>query len=316
MPKTPRELHHGNVRGIVAMLVSMAAFTVNDVCVKLAAATLPLGEIIALRNGFATAFMIALVVASGTGAGPVRAAFGAGELWRGAHRRVLAVRTAGEVAATLLFLAALVRMRIADVTAIMQFTPLAVTAGAALVLGEPVGWRRWLAAAVGLAGVLLIVRPGSTAFTPAAVLALLAIVFVVVRDLATRRIPADAVPTATLTLMSSVSVMASGLALAPFEVWQWPDARTTALMAAAGMFLLAAYAFIVVGMRAGEVAVVGPFRYSVILWAIVAGIAIWGEWPDATALLGIAVVTAAGVYTFHRERRARSGGTAAATGAP
>lgn len=301
MPQTGAP-HHGNLRGIIAMLVSMAAFTANDVCVKLASSTMPLGEIIALRGGFATLFIIlGLVVAAG-GFAAARRNLGLGALWAGPHRRLLGWRMAGEVAATLVFLAALIRMRIADVTAIMQFTPLAVTAGAALVLQEPVGWRRWLAAGVGLGGVLLIVRPGSTAFTPAALLALAAIGFVVVRDLATRQIPAAAVPTATLTLMSAGSVMASGFLLAPIEAWHWPDVYTSALLAMAGLALVAAYAFIVIGMRAGEVAVVGPFRYSVIVWALLAGALVWGEWPDETALLGIGIVTAAGVYTFQRER--------------
>lgn len=297
--------HHHNLRGIVAMLVSMAAFTLNDVCVKLAAATLPLGEIIVLRGGFATLFIAAGLVAMAGGIGAAVRALGPARLPDGLGR-LLGWRVAGEVAATLLFLAALVRMQIADVTAIMQFTPLAVTAGAALLLGEPVGWRRWLAAGVGLVGVLLIVRPGSTAFTPAALLALAAIGFVVMRDLATRQIPAATIPTATLTLMSATTVMASGFLLAPFEAWRWPDGDVVALMMLAGLALVAAYAFIVIGMRAGEVAVVGPFRYSVILWALLAGIAVWGQWPDATALAGIAIVTAAGVYAFHRERAGRS----------
>lgn len=289
------------------MLVSMAAFTANDVCVKLASETLPLGEIIAVRGGFATLFIaIGLIVAAG-GFAAARRDLGLGRLWAGPYRRMLGWRMAGEVAATLFFLAALIRMRIADVTGIMQFTPLAVTAGAALVLGETVGWRRWLAAAAGLGGVLLIVRPGSTAFAPAALLALAAIGFVVLRDLATRQIPAAAVPTATLTLMSAVSVMASGFLLLPFESWHWPGVADLLRLMTAGLALVAAYAFIVVGMRAGEVAVVGPFRYSVILWALLAGVLVWGEWPDAIALLGIVIVTAAGVYTFHRERARKFG---------
>lgn len=284
------------------MLISMAAFTANDVCVKLASDAIPLGEIIVLRGAFATIVItIGLIVWAG-GIGEARRELGLGILWAGPHRRMLGWRMAGEVAATLFFLAALIRMRIADVTGILQFTPLAVTAGAALVLGEAVGWRRWLAAAAGFAGVLLIVRPGSTAFAPAALLALTAVGFVVVRDLATRLIPVAAVPTATLTLMSAASVMVSGFLLLPFEAWHWPDATSILLLMAAGLALVAAYAFIVIGMRAGEVAVVGPFRYSVILWALLAGIVVWDQWPDGIELFGIAIVTAAGVYTFHRER--------------
>lgn len=291
-----------NARAALAMLASMAAFTFNDVCVKLASRSLPLGELITLRNTFATLFIIlGLIAITGGGRAMIRALSPRSGDPR-SLARIISWRLVGEVAATLLFLAALLRMRIADVTAIMQFTPLAVTAGAALFLGEPVGWRRWLAALVGLAGVFLIVRPGTAAFAPEALLAFAAVGFVVVRDLATRLIPAAAVPTATLTLLSAVSVLVSGLALAPFETWHWPDLATVPLLMAAGAALVAAYAFIVIAMRDGDVAVVGPFRYAVIVWAILAGILVWGEWPDILALAGIAVVTAAGVYTFHRER--------------
>jgi drug/metabolite transporter (DMT)-like permease len=290
------------MRAALAMLASMAAFTLNDVCVKLASRSLPLGELITLRNTFATLFIVlGLVLLSGGTRAMIKAISPTTNDPR-SLARIISWRLIGEMGATLFFLAALVRMRIADVTAILQFTPLAVTAGAALFLREPVGWRRWLAALVGLAGVFMIIRPGTAAFSPEALLAFAAVGFVVIRDLATRLVPTAAVSTGGLTLLSSVSVLISGLALAPFETWHWPDPTVIPLLMGAGAALVAAYTFIVIAMRDGDVAVVGPFRYTVIIWAIVAGILVWGEWPDLLALIGIAVITAAGVYTFHRER--------------
>lgn len=295
---------HHNLTGILAMLASMAAFTANDTLVKLAAANLPLGQIIAMRN-LAAAVGILIVGRLVYGASPsaLAASLREAAALRGLGH-LLSWRIVGEVMGTLLFLAALVRMPIADVIAIAQFTPLAITAAAALFFAEPVGWRRWMAAGIGLVGVLLIVRPGSTAFTPVAGLAFASIGFVVLRDLSTRRIPAT-VPTMLLTFMSAASVMIAGLALLPFETWLLPAGREVGMLALAGLFLAAGYAFIIVAMRAGEVAVVSPFRYSVILWALVAGYLIWGELPDPVSLAGIAIVTAAGIYTFHRERIAR-----------
>jgi drug/metabolite transporter (DMT)-like permease len=282
-----------NLRGILAMLASMAAFTANDICVKLASSALPLGEIILMRG--ATATLVILLVIWRTG-GLV--------LPPDAPWRLLSWRLVGEIAATILFLSALLHLPIADVTAIGQFTPLALTAAAALFLGEPVGWRRWSAALVGFCGVLLIVRPGSAAFSAAGLMAFASLGFVVLRDLATRRI-ADTISTPVLTLMSAVAVGLSGLLLAPFETWRLPGPRELALLLAAGTALAAAYALIVVALRTGEIAVVSPFRYSVILWAIAAGVLIWGEVPDAASLAGIAIVAGAGLYTFHRERVAR-----------
>lgn len=295
-----------NARGIAAMLASMAAFTANDVCVKLASERVPLGEIIFLRNGFATLFLAAALFMAYRSIDAVRSALGLQAIRSSPGlARLLSWRMAGEVFATLLFLAALIRMPIADITAIGQFTPLAVTAAAAVFLNEPVGWRRWMAALAGLVGVLLIVRPGSTAFTPAALLALGSIGFVVLRDLATRLIPAAAMPTVTLTLMSASSVTVSGLLLMPFETWVRPLPGDFLLLMTAGFFLLGAYAFIIVAMRAGEVAVIAPFRYSVIIWAIAAGHLFWNELPDQISCAGIVIVIAAGLYTFHRERLKR-----------
>lgn len=280
----------GNRTGIAAMLASMACFTANDTCIKLASGSLPLGEIIFLRNGFAALVVLAVGLFQGSLSLPGNA-----------PARLLSWRLVGEVLATLLFLAALVRMAIADAIAIGQFTPLVITAAGAVFLGERVGWRRWLAALVGLAGVLLIIRPGTSAFSWPALLALASLPFVVLRDLVTRQI-VGTVSTSVLTLMSAVAVMASGLLLAPFETWVWPDARSLALMVTAGVFLSLGYALIIVAMRSGEIAVVSPFRYSVILSALLAGILVWGELPDALSQLGIVIVTLAGLYTLYRER--------------
>src|SRR5262245_54595063 len=159
-----------NLRGILAMLAAMGSLIVNDVFIKVAAAELPTGETIFLRGLFTTLL----------GVGAIAATIGLSTLRLAAAPR-MPVRAGAEVAATILYLSALTRMPIADATALLQFTPLAITAGAALFLGAPVGWRRWLATVVGLVGVLIIVRPGGAGFNPYSSLALAAIAFVVAR---------------------------------------------------------------------------------------------------------------------------------------
>ena len=283
------------MRGIMAMLASMAAFVCNDTCVKLASATLPIGEIITLRNGSATLYLLAFA-----------AIFGGLTVPRNPPTRLLIYRMVGEVIATMLFLVALVTLPLADMTAIAQFTPLALTAAAAVFLGEPIGWRRWTATVVGLIGVAFIVRPGSTAFSLAGLMVIASIAFIVLRDLSTRLI-STAVPTLTLTLMSAGSGIVSGLLLLPFETWQFPTVGQAGLVALAGVFLAFAYALIIIALRTGDVGIVSPFRYAVILFALASGYLVWGQTPDGLALIGIVILCGAGLYTVHRERlRTRS----------
>ncbi len=273
------------------MLASMAALIANDACIKIAAASLPTGQAIFLRGLFAGSMLAGLLIWTG----------GMRALPRAGDMRIL-LRSMAEIGATMLYLTALFRMPIAEATAILQFTPLAITAGAALFLGAQVGWRRWTATLVGLVGVLVIIRPGASVFNPYASVALLSVVFIAARDLVTRRIGKD-IPALFIALTSSVSVMLASLGFIPFEDWIWPAPPVMLALMAAGLGLLAGQYWVIVAMRAGDIAVVAPFRYSIILWAIVAGFLIWRELPDLETWAGIAIVTAAGLYTFLREVR-------------
>jgi drug/metabolite transporter (DMT)-like permease len=282
-----------NLRGIAAMLAAMGSLIVNDCFLKIAGHELPVGEVIFLRGLSATLLCIGFLAATG-GLGALRLAAGPVGTW-------VQVRAGADVVATILYLHALMHMPIADATALLQFTPLAITVGAALFLGARVGWRRWLATAIGLVGVLVIVRPGGAGFNAYALLALSAIGFVTVRDLVTRRVGA-AVPSMVVAAASSAAVMMGSVLLAPFESWMWPSLSAALLLLLAGVGLLGGNYWIVVAMRTGEIAAVAPFRYSVILWAIAAGLVVWGEVPDPPTWIGIAIVTAAGVYTILREQ--------------
>jgi drug/metabolite transporter (DMT)-like permease len=219
-------------------------------------------------------------------------------------RQMLAPRIVGrslaDVGASFLFLVALVHMPIADVYAIIQFTPLALTAAAALLLGAGVGWRRWLATLVGLVGVLMILRPGGTGFDAYALLALGSILFVVARDLFTRRV-ASGVPGIVIAAASIFTTTFASLGFLAFETWAWPELRAVLLLFGSAMMLLAGHVWLIAAMRTGEIAVVAPFRYSIIVWAVLAGLLVWQELPDP--ITGIAIVCAAGLYTFLREHQ-------------
>jgi drug/metabolite transporter (DMT)-like permease len=273
------------------MLAAMAAFVANDALMKIASATLPIGQLICMRGLMMLPILGAVLV--------VTVPPGQARIF--VHPGVV-LRSIAEIGAAVLYLSALFRMPIADCTAILQFTPLALTAGAALFFGMPVGWRRWSAAVVGLVGVLIIIRPGATAFNPYAILALLSVLFIVARDLTTRSL-GTYVPATVIAFASVLALVVAGIAMMPFEAWQWPQTEATVALLATSLILLCAQYWIIFAMRTGNIVVVAPFRYSIILWAILAGFLVWGEVPDLPTWIGIAVVTGAGLYTFVREYR-------------
>jgi drug/metabolite transporter (DMT)-like permease len=279
-----------NLRGILAMLGAMACFVSGDSIVKFASRELPTGEIMFLRGLFASCIILVAARASGA--------------LRYVHLALtpaMALRTVNEVGATFLFFSALSLMPLADANAVGQFTPLAVTAGAALFFGEKVGWRRWLATGVGLLGVVIIIRPGSSAFNWGAIFVIASVVCVTVRDLVTRQMGL-ALPALLIAAVSSIGVTLSGLALLPFETWSRPSGNVLFLLGCAGFCISGGYYGIITAMRAGEISVVSPFRYTATLFAVAAGYFIFSEIPDAMTAVGIVVVMAAGLYTLHRER--------------
>lgn len=292
MASSTAEAASSNARPILFVMAAQASFTGNDVLLKLATAELPGGQAIFLRG--IMAFLVAVSACSALGA--LRF-----ETLRG-HGRLLVQRNIGEIGATFCFMFALFNMPIGPATAILQSIPLAITAGAALFLGEHVGWRRWLATAIGFLGVLIIIRPGGEAFNAWSLLALLSVAFTVVRDFATRRISRQ-VPAMLLVMISAVTVMLAASAYALVETWVVPSTRSLQLVFLSGCFLVGGYFLMVDAMRYGEVSVVAPFRYAAIPCAVVAGLVVWGEWPDAMALFGIGLIVAAGLYTFMRERK-------------
>ncbi len=279
-----------NGPAIAAMLLAMATLILNDTLIKLASDNLPSGQIMALRGTMATALIAVMCWRTG--------AFG--KAARIAQSPVF-LRVAAEIGATVTFLLALFNMPIGNVVALMQVTPLVVVAGAALFLREPVGWRRWAAALMGFAGVMLIIRPGTSAFTPWAMLALVTVVFSASRDLATRRIHPET-PSALVTLITAAAVTVMGYLMFPFQEWQPVGGREFGLLAMAAISMACAYHMLVLAMRSSDVSVVAPFRYTMVLWATLSGYLVWGELPDTLAVIGTAIVIAAGLYSFFRER--------------
>ena len=269
----------------------MAAFTFNDSIMKWAASDMNMGQAMFVRGGFATVFITVIAFYHGALSQP-----------RMLLEPMVLLRTASEVGATLFFLIALAHLPLANVSAVLQALPLCVTMGAALVLGEPVGWRRWLSIMVGFVGVLIVVRPGFDGFSVYALYVLACVLCCAVRDLATRRIP-QAVPSMLVSAATAFLVTVSGVVLIePMGGWSPMDAATIALLGAAACLVLVGYQFIIKAMRVGDISFIAPFRYTALLWAILLGIVIFHDMPDLPMIVGATVIVGSGLYMLLRER--------------
>ncbi|MGD9881555.1 MAG: DMT family transporter, partial [Reyranella sp.] len=273
------------------MTVSTLAFTVNDGLVKLVSeAGVPFGQILFVRGLAGSILVCTLLVATG-----------AHRALRRLADRFVVWRTMTEVAATLAYLTALFRMPIATATTLQQAVPLAATAGAAIFLREAVGWRRWTAIAIGFLGVVIVVRPGLGGFDASSAFVLLAVLFIATRDLITRVLD-PAIPTILVTAAASVAITLTGGVISLGETWIALSAGNLWMLALASVCLVAGYYSVILALRVGEMSVVAPFRYVVIVWALLFGMLVWHETPDALTMIGTALIIGTGVYTFYRER--------------
>jgi len=294
-----------NLRAALFMVVAMAGFTSNDTITKLALESMGLGQVMLVRGFFATAMILALALGSGALARP-------GQVLHPA----MALRALCEMLATLTLLGALVHMPRANASAVLQALPLAVTMGAALFLGERVRWRRWLAIAIGFAGVMVIVQPGYEGFTVFSLLALLCVVFAAARDLLTRSIPGD-VPTLLVSSVTTVLVTTLGGVLTLFSGdWTPVTPRVAGLLGGAAVLLVIGYHFIIMAMRQGDISFVAPFRYTALVWALALGYLVFGEVPGAAMVVGASLIVLSGLYALYRERAVGEGKPAAESTSP
>lgn len=280
-----------NVRGAAFMTLAMAGFSTNDAMIKLVTRDLDLYQAIFLRGIFVTLGFGLLAWGAGV-LRPVRSP---------RDKRALAGRTVGEIVGAFCFLTALTQMPIANATAILQSLPLAITLGAAYLLHEPVGWQRYLAIGVGFLGVMVIVRPGSEGFSAYSLLAVAAVFLFTLRDLSTRMISPDVPTTLAAFITSALTTSVAGI-VSIFTGWSDISLFNVATLLFGALCLMVGYHFSIVGMRTGEVGFVSPFRYSLLIWAMMLGWFIYDDVPGLAMLAGAAIVIAAGSYTFYSER--------------
>jgi drug/metabolite transporter (DMT)-like permease len=286
------DLRADNLRGALLMSAGMGIFAVSDATMKVLGEEMPLLQAMVLRGAGVT-LVLALM------------AWARGARWSeagGRDRRLMALRALLEAGAAWTYLAALMHMPVANVSAVFQASPLAIVAAGALVLGERVSRARWAAVGVGLLGVLLVVRPGAEGWGWPAALVLTSVAFVTARDLASRAL-SPGIPSVLVAAVTGAGVTLVALAGALFVDWAPVSGRAALLILLVQVLQVGAYLAVVAGMRRGEVSFVAPFRYTNLLAATLAGWAIFGAFPDALTLLGAGVVVLGGLLMLLGARR-------------
>ncbi|MFT3717452.1 DMT family transporter [Pseudorhodoferax sp.] len=282
--------HAANRRGILMMVGAMAGFVANDTLVKYVSASLPSAQLIFLRGAMASLLVLGLALALGAGR----------QLGRVLQPRV-ALRAAADACGTVLYLFSLFHLPLANAIAINLAAPLFMVLFAVWLLHERPGPARWLAVALGFAGVLCVVQPRGDSFNAWALLCLLGTLFQAMRDLLTRRID-PAIPSIVVTLSTALAVTLLAGALSLAQGWQPVGAAQLGWLAGASVFLVTGYFLIIQCMRQGEVSLTAPFRYSALLFAVALGFLVWGDVPNAWAWAGIALLLGSGLFVVHHER--------------
>jgi drug/metabolite transporter (DMT)-like permease len=289
---TSQDAAADNLRGACLMTASMAGFAVEDMFIKAAASSLPLGQILLVMG--VAGIVVFGAMARMRGEALVPRAFVA---------PAMLVRSGFEVAGRLFYALSLALTTLSATSAILQATPLVVIAGAAVIFGETVGWRRWAAVLVGFVGVLIILKPGMAGFSALSLLAVAGLIGFAGRDLATRAAPKGLSNRQLGVLGFAMLGIAGGLILIWTGGARLPDLRECGLVGGATVFGILGYHALTGAMRTGEVSAVTPFRYTRLVFAMILAVVVFGERPDKWTLIGAALVVGSGLYGLTRARR-------------
>lgn len=273
------------------MLGGVACLSTSDALAKWLGDFYPAIQLLFLRGAIALPLVAGLV------------------LWREGHRALLtqnlpvhAVRGVLNLVSACSFYVGLTMLPLAEATAIAFAAPLFVVALSLPLLGERVERQRWLGALAGFAGVLIVVRPGSSSFQAAALLPLATAIGYALMMLTARKIKgAESMLTTMLYIVLAQAVLSVGL-----QPWYWEPIQAAHLPAilALSIFSTLGLGLITQGFRIGPVAVVAPFDYCGLIWAGFIGWLVWNELPDTWTYAGGLVIMASGLYICFRETRA------------
>lgn len=284
-----------NGRAALLMIFSMALFAVEDAFIKHLSIRIPVYQLLGIIGLLGLAVFWLRVIWRGH------------KMWtKSMFHPVVIARNLGEAFGAIGYVTALAMGELAAASAILQVLPLTLVLGGVLFLGEKVGWRRWLSVILGFVGVLMILRPGTEAFQPAALWALFGVAALTVRDLATRRVPteilSDQLSGAAYGTMVPAAMLMALIVTAPPVM---PGIGEWGFIAATMIVGVVAYSTLVAATRLGEASAVAPFRYSRLAFALIVAVIAFGERPDLPTLAGAALIAASGGYTMWREAKLR-----------
>lgn len=272
------------------MVASMAAFALEDALIKQAASGMAVGQIMLFIGLFGmAAFSLQSLRA---GQSPLPPAL---------ITRVMVLRSGFEIFGRVFYALAITLTPLTSASAILQATPLLVVGGAALIFGEKVGAKRWALIVLGLAGVMLIIRPAASDFTPLSLLAVAGMIGFAGRDLATRAARPN-LSNAQLGSAGFLMLTLAGLIVsaAQHSAMALPAAHALPALLGAAIFATLGYGALTNAMRSGDVAVVTPFRYSRLIFALILGTLFFAEMPDTLTLCGAGLIVGCGVLLMRR----------------
>ena len=262
-----------------------------DACAKFLGEGYAVSQILLARSGFGALFVLAFVLVRSRGLTPLRPGrFG-----------LLALRTLFSLGAGFLFFTSLRYLPLADAFAIAFTGPLFITALSVPVLGEHVGIRRWAAVVIGFGGVLVVMQPGTESFRAEALLTLGAALCYALTMLVSRKLTRE-MTTSAIMFWSSLGTALVTLIMMPSQ-WQTPGPFDLTLFIFTGMIGTLGMALITQGYRYAPAAVIAPFDYSALLWAVILGWVIWRDVPEPHVWFGSFILIASGLYILHRETR-------------
>ena len=285
-----------NIKGAIYMCLSMAGFVLNDAVIKYASADIGMYQSIFVRGCFAVIIIgIACIYNGAFKIIPNRL-----------DHKLIIWRTLAEIFATITFLTALFYLPIANITALLQALPLTVTLAASWFLGEKIGWRRGVAILIGFIGVLLIIQPGTDEFNVYSILGIFCVIFVTIRDLVVRKFSTKISTLYVAFITAAAIALVGGFLTFTYEGWIPMKLNEVILLFIASTLIFVGYFFAISAMRSGQVGFVSPFRYTIMIWAIILGYLIWGDIPNNLTLLGISIVIGMGIFTFWREAQLKN----------
>lgn len=289
-----------NREGALWMVASMGAFAAEDALVKAAASVIPVSQILVLFGLGGSIVFAAVALLKGE---PL--------FVRDIASKPMLIRFVFEVTGRLFYVLAIAVIPLSAATVILQATPLVVVAGAVLVFGEKVGWRRWLAILVGLAGVVIIVQPGTESFSALSLLAVAGMIGFAGRDLASRIAPAS-ISTALLGLYGFLSIVIAGAVYSLYQGADFvlPNFEASGALVGAALAGVAAYTCLMKAMRTGEVSAVTPFRYTRLLFGVALGALVFGEPLSPALLIGSGLIVLSGIFILWRGKQVGTAGSA------